>query len=190
MRKLFIILMMFLFMALAACNTDTPDVSTSNSDDEINTPVATTPPLDLSVSEDAAGLTGRVVSSMTEEPLANMEVWLAAVVWNEDHTEGAYFIDGSASPTTRTRNDGRFFFNDLQPKDYVIVIGDLFGQNVAMSNNDGSARIYPAELGRIEDAGTLRVDLESPPTPAPFDPYPEPADEQVPEEDGSPEAYP
>ena len=188
MRKYLILLFLILFIVLSACSADVPDTGSVNGNGAEDVPAATMPPLDLSVSDSAAGLTGRVVSSVTEEPLGDMEVWLAAVVWNEDRSGGAYYIDGSASPTTRTRADGRFLFNDLEPQDYVIVIGDLYGQNVVMSNNDGSARIYPAQLGSVEDAGTLRVDLEPPPTLTPFDPYPEPG-EEPPVED-APEAYP
>jgi hypothetical protein len=188
MKKTIITLSFVLFIILAACNTDAPNTILEDGNGESEGPNATLEPLDLSINESAAGITGRVVSSISDEPLGNVEVWLAEVVWNQDRTAGNFIIDGSNSPATRTRDDGQFLFNDLEPKDYVIVVGDLYGQNVIMSNNDGSARIYPAELGKMTDAGSLRVDLAPLPTLPPFDPYPEPG-EEPPVED-APEAYP
>ena len=97
-----------------------------------------------------------------------------------------FLIDESASPITITDENGLFVFNELEPRDYVIVVGDLYGQHVILSNNDGTAQIFTAEAGQVLDVDMLKVDLASAPinvTPSREDSYPPP-------NTPSPSAYP
>jgi hypothetical protein len=123
-------------------------------------------------------MTGSVISISDQNPgpLPGTEIRLAKAYWNEDRTDGAFVIDETTSPITITDDNGKFAFTAIEARDYVIVIGDLYGQNVIFANADGSARIYTTELGSSLDVGVLQVDLASaPPFPAtPVQAYPPP----------------
>ena len=99
---------------------------------------------------------------------------LAKVYWNDEQSEGAFVIDETADPATISDDEGKFTFTMLEVRDYVIVVGDLYGQNVVISNSDGSARIFKTLLGETLDVGVLQVDLVSAPafpsTPIPYPP--------------------
>jgi hypothetical protein len=106
-------------------------------------------------------MTGQVFSIPSgSKPLAGVVVRLARVFWNEQKTDGAFALEAARSPSTFTDADGVFFFSDLEPADYVIVVGELQGDHVIISEPTGKARIFTAESDKIVDVGKLTVDLE------------------------------
>ncbi len=176
MRKRMILLTWFfallLLGMLAACSDSTePDPA---NDEGEGLPAAAS--IAITPENDEAVIVGRVVSTLGggRSPLAETTVWLGTVHYNEDRSEGAYFIDGSAGPSTYTDANGAFVFRDLEALEYVIVVGDLNGLNAVLKNEDGSARIYTPALGEVLDVETLEVELSLLPviTPLPEDSYP------------------
>lgn len=105
-----------------------------------------------------AAMTGQIVSSSTR-PMANTTVRLARVFWNEQHTDGAYVLEGANSPSTITNDDGFFVFASLSPADYVLIVGDVFGDHVVVSKPDGSARVFTVKENEVTDVGRIFVDL-------------------------------
>jgi hypothetical protein len=150
----------------SAPDGETPDAPTSIADD-----LAT-----ISPSESRIAGTLFSISEQSQGPLQETEVRLAKVHWNDDQTEGAFVIDETADPVAISDDDGKFTFTKLEARDYVIVVGDLYGQNIIISNTDGSARIFKTLLGESLDVGVLQVDLASAPAfPAtPVQAYPPP----------------
>jgi hypothetical protein len=108
-----------------------------------------------------AAIVGQVVSISTAEPqpLPQTIVRLARVFWNEQKTEGAFVIEAGSSPSTVTNDDGTFFFSNVEPADYVIVVGELQGDHVIIAETDGKAKIFTAEQGKTLDVGKLQVEL-------------------------------
>lgn len=106
-----------------------------------------------------AAMTGQVVSSSTSRPMANTTVRLARVFWNEQHTDGVYVLEGANSPSAITNDDGFFAFVNLSPADYVLIVGDVFGDHVIVSKPDGSARVFTARENEVTDVGRILVDL-------------------------------
>lgn len=179
--KLFIIFLSLL--ALSAC-TQAPDVTSTKPaegvqsvvEDEVSPAINVQSTLEATPSLSESAIIGQVVS-LDASAISNTEVRLATVFWNEDKSQGSFLIDESVSPITMTDENGLFVFDALEPRDYVIVIGDLYGQNVILSNNDGSAQIFTAEAGQILDVDVLQIDLESAPitiAPSPESSYPPP----------------
>ncbi len=164
---------------LAACSNTTEQ----DRDEDQGEALPTGAPIAITPEDDEAVIVGRVISTADggRSPLAETTVWLGTVHYNEDRSEGAYFIDGSASPSTFTDADGAFVFRDLEAREYVIVVGDLNGLNSVLQNDDGSARIYTPALGEVLDVETLEVELSLLPivTPLPVVPYPEPGQPPV-----------
>ncbi|MBK9052244.1 MAG: carboxypeptidase regulatory-like domain-containing protein [Chloroflexi bacterium] len=122
----------------------------------------TSEPVAVTLTPGLTAITGLVVSP-DNAPLGNTEVHLANVAWNEDKTQGAFYMDTATSPVTVTAQNGVFYFANVTPTDYVIVIGDLYGQNVLISNPDGTARIFTPIADQALDVGLLEVDLQSAP---------------------------
>ncbi|MCX7707463.1 MAG: hypothetical protein N2204_05600, partial [Anaerolineae bacterium] len=113
---------------------------------------------------DVASVVGRVVAADTKSPqtLTGMPVRLARVFWNEDRSDGAFVLEGATSPSALIQEDGFFFFQNVVPADYVIVVGDPFGQNAIITEPDGKARVITLEAGKTLDVGKLEVTLKSP----------------------------
>ncbi len=107
---------------------------------------------------------GRVltVASGTPRPMADTVVRLAKVFYNEPHTDGVYVLDGASSPGAITDQEGRFSVVNIEPGDYVIVVGDAESpDHVIISERDGKAKLFTAEAGQTLDVGTLEVNLKT-----------------------------
>jgi hypothetical protein len=104
---------------------------------------------------------GKVNTSFTGKvkPLANTAVRLAKVFWNSDQSDGAYVLEGGTSPSTITNKNGEFVFENIEPADYVVVVGNAEGDFEIISAADGKAKIFKAEPDKILDIGTLDVKL-------------------------------
>jgi len=184
-------LLAVLLLAVTSCTEDqdpelTPDVNESETDapdfETTDTPISTqaalisVTDLDATVSPSESRITGTVISiaEQGKGPLQETEVRLAKVYWNDDQSDGAFVIDETADPVAISDDEGKFTFTMLEVRDYVIVVGDLYGQNVIISNSDGSARIFKTQLGETLDVGVLQVNLASAPafpsTPIPYPP--------------------
>jgi hypothetical protein len=139
------IIVLCLLLSLTACTTAQP---TPTPTDEliIPTPVS-----------GQAVVYGRVLSSITGQPIYRVRVAFAEVIRNG---ETAIFVDDAAfSPFAETDTDGRFVLPDLPPKEYVIVIGDPFGLNDVVRNPDGLPKVWNIEAGQQLDIGEVRVNI-------------------------------
>ena len=140
---------------LISCSSDT---STQIESDQS---IGVIPTLSSTAMPGKSAIVGQVVSiaGQQPQPLPNTEVRIASVIWNEDKTDGAFVIDEASNPTFITDDLGGFVFTDIEPQDYVIVVGELYGQNVILSKPDGTARIFTLTADNILNVGTLQVDL-------------------------------
>src|SRR5690606_17619544 len=137
-------------------------------------------------------LSGKVFSTAggREAPLANTTVWLAYVQWVEDGRNSAFYVDGTARPSTVRRADSTFALEGLEPRDYVIVVAERYDDNAVLSNNDNSARSYVVSPGEVLDVGTLEVDLVAGAATTPVVPQPEAGYPGQPTPVQQPDAYP
>jgi len=119
------------------------------------------PALSITLTPSKAILAGKVYTNYTGklEPLKGMVVRLAKVFWNSDKTDGAFVLEGATSPSTITNQQGEFAFGNIEPADYVIVVGNVEGDNEIIAETGGKAKIYNVEPGKILDVGTLKVKL-------------------------------
>lgn len=93
-------------------------------------------------------------------PLKNTTVRLAEVYReDEDSEEGAYILDTAFSPGTLTNESGFFFFQNIEPLEYVIVIGDIENNNYEIiSQDNGRPKVWRAIDGQITDCGKVQTD--------------------------------
>lgn len=113
----------------------------------------------LSAGLEGAGLTGQLISISDGSPINDTVVRLARVFWNENRTEGVYVLEGARSPSCVTDDSGFFIFLDVDPADYVVIAGDVYGKHVIISNPDGTPRVVRLEKGKILNIGQLKVAL-------------------------------
>lgn len=104
-----------------------------------------------------ASVMGNVTSIVNGKPLEEVTVRLAEVYWQGE--EGAFVLDGANSPGDITDELGRFFIQDIDAKDYVIVVGDVYSSYEIISESSGEGKIFNAIPDEILDVGELKVDI-------------------------------
>jgi hypothetical protein len=109
-----------------------------------------------------ATVTGKVFSTTLNQPYPKAAVWLAQVYRQGE--EGAYVLDAAASPAEYADENGVFVIANINPAEYVIVIGDPETDYVVIPDDTGRARVWKPEAGKVLDVGQLNVSL-SPKTP-------------------------
>ncbi|MDW8403657.1 carboxypeptidase regulatory-like domain-containing protein [Chloroflexus sp.] len=139
------ITILLLFVVLTACSTAQP------------TPTPASPFTVPTPASGQAVVFGRVLSSITGQPIYRVRVAFAEVFRNE---ESAIYVDDAAfTPSAETDTAGRFVLPNLPPKEYVIVVGDPFGPNDIVRNPDGTPRIWKIEAGQQLDIGDVKVNI-------------------------------
>lgn len=109
-----------------------------------------------------ATIIGRVISRSTESPFVNVPVRLAEVYRQEggEENEGAFVLDDAFSPGALTDEYGRFIFKNVEPKEYVIVVGNVSASAYEIiPDPSGRARVWDIPADQVFDVGDLRVEL-------------------------------
>ncbi|MCB0113674.1 MAG: hypothetical protein R2873_20155 [Caldilineaceae bacterium] len=118
----------------------------------------------IEAAPDSAVVMGRLISSITSLPITDTSVRLAEIYYADpevkDPATGAWAMDNAFSPYALTNDDGLFVFRDVEPKDYVVYVGDMIYRWTVAVNEDGLPRPYYFEPGTVTDLGDIVVDFE------------------------------
>jgi len=140
---------LFCLVLLAACSS----VTTS-------TPTLTPTPTLLAPAADKTTVMGRVVNT-SGEPYKDLIVRLAEVYYaTDDPNKGAYVLDTAFSPGGITDQDGYFIIPDIKPMDYVLVLGSPDAAYKIVENEEGKAKVWHTEAGKILDMGEISLDFD------------------------------
>jgi hypothetical protein len=93
--------------------------------------------------------------------LANTPVRLASVHWSAQKTDGVFVLEGASSPGTTSQDDGTFIIGNIDPGDYVVVVGDALGLHAIYAAPSGKAKVFTAEQGKPLNIGQIEVTLGS-----------------------------
>lgn len=104
-----------------------------------------------------ATVIGSVVSRSEGAPLMDVVVRLAAVYRQGD--DGAFVLEDGRSPGTVTDLRGHFAIENVEPGEYVMVVGDVTTNYEIIAESSGVARVWDIPSDQILDAGELEVDL-------------------------------
>jgi hypothetical protein len=107
-----------------------------------------------------ATLMGHVQTRSGGEPLANVPVRLAEVY--RQGGEGAFVLDGAFSPGDITDEQGNFVIENVEAREYVIVVGDVYNKYEIIPNADGEAKVFNPKPDDILEIGDLEVNLPQP----------------------------
>jgi len=167
-RKLITFCLLFLLL-LSSCNKGLP--STINPE---VLPTGTPPPPPESGKATAIGQ----IKHQDGSPFNDVIVRLANVARDAQGKGGAYILDIGRSPTTNTDAYGSFIIDNIDPGDYVIVIGDVEVPQLyeVVQESNGDAKVWTFPVDQVTDVGTLTVSFFIP-TLVPTNsggPYPEP----------------
>lgn len=120
----------------------------------------TQPPAETPLAKPQAGkatMIGQVVSIVDGTPLAETVVRLAEVY--REGGKGAFVLNGAYSPGAITDQHGRFVIENIEAREYVIVVGDVYDRYQIMAEPSGEGRVFKAVEDQIMDVGELQVDL-------------------------------
>lgn len=145
------VIFLFILTALvvAGCTSPTSEVVNEVENKELPLPEA-----------GKATVTGHVISSTTNETLSDFIVRLAEVVRPPEEQGGDIFIlDQAFSPGTKTDSNGIFIFENVDPKEYVIVVGDIERTYEVVAGEDGLPSVWNALPDEVTNFGEISVSL-------------------------------
>ncbi len=109
---------------------------------------------------DRTTVTGDIIFTENGSPLVNVPVILAKIYRN-DEGDGAFVYDTATSPYALTDENGRFIFSNVDPAEYIMVVGNMeVNRYELLTELDGGTRIINAPSGEILDLGAIEVELE------------------------------
>ena len=141
--KLFIIASLILGI-LAACSQ--PNSQPAPSGTALPEPAA-----------DKSTLQGQAVTNTDQAPIKQTIVRLARVYRGADSEEAVFALDLAQSPATFTDDQGFFAFTDIAPGQYVINVGDYYGENDIVREDNGDAHVFDAQGGQVLNVGAVQV---------------------------------
>lgn len=103
---------------------------------------------------------GRIVGKESRAPIKRTYVYLAQVYRDASGTQSAFAVDIARSPATISDREGLVVFTDVEPGDYVIVVGDFYGKNDTVREVDGKPKVVAIGSGDVLDLGLISVDPE------------------------------
>ncbi len=118
---------------------------------------ATTVPPQLEPSKGA--IIGTVLKEDGTYLAENVRVFLASFFWNEEKTEGVFILDPDRATSVPISDQGAFQLFNIEPGNYVLVVGATPEAAVAILGDSGQARVIKVKPGEIVDIGEQRVSL-------------------------------
>lgn len=127
--------------------------------------VAVSPlPTPLAIAEGRSMVTGRLLSQENSQPLVRSIVRLAEVYCpdetpdEEKADECFWALDNAFSPSTFSDGDGIFVFEDVEARDYVVLVGDMLVKHAVVNDSEDRPILVAAPPGGLIDVGEHLVD--------------------------------
>lgn len=117
--------------------------------------------MDVTLTPSKSAIAGKLLSegSASNVVLPNTPVHLARVYWDEGKKNGAFALDGANGPSTISKEDGTFVIANIEPGEYVIVVGEVIGSSVIIPDSKGDALVVKATGDQVTNVGELKVNL-------------------------------
>jgi hypothetical protein len=149
-----IIFLSLVLLILASCSSPVSSINTGSYQDRLAQATQT-------VVAPKGSMVGRLVSNTQGgKPLANTVIRLAEIYYNADKSASNWVLSGGTSPGVDTDADGYFTFNNIDAREYVMIIGDFNDQYSIMTQADGKhAIIYTIQPGKVLDVQTVKADF-------------------------------
>lgn len=129
------------------------------------TPVPFQFPTDINtivVEPGKAVVIGRLLSSITGQPIANSYVRMAEIFYadpkQKDPTKAAWVLDDAFSPFAYSNGEGYFIFENVAPADFVVFVGDISGYYNVETNENKRPVLHTAPADLLTDLGDIIVE--------------------------------
>ncbi|MFK7800834.1 MAG: hypothetical protein AB8G95_04310 [Anaerolineae bacterium] len=158
--------------ALVACGNESPqpipnngsqEVDVSNNNDNGNieaesVAVQIDPPAVAPAEAGTASITGSIYSLTYNQPIVGIPVSLSEIIRDESG-EGVYVYDPAFSPTTDSLPGGYFVIENVEPGEYVVVVGNVeINTYKIVAEDDGLPKIFDAPADQITELPVIEVE--------------------------------
>ena len=105
-----------------------------------------------------AVVVGTLNNTKSGVTFGSVKVFLAKIYYSADGTQAAFGLDIRTSPRAVTAADGYFAFVDVEPGDYLLMVGDpTFAGTVKYADSAGNDVILKLVAGQTLNLGVAKV---------------------------------
>jgi hypothetical protein len=116
------------------------------------------PPVISPTNSGKASVTGSIYSLDYNQPIVGIPVSLSEII-RDEFGDGVYVYDPANSPTIDSIVGGYFVLNNVDPGEYVLVVGNVeINTYKIISTADGLPQIFDAASDQITDLGNIEVE--------------------------------
>ncbi|MCC9077332.1 hypothetical protein FKZ61_014595 [Litorilinea aerophila] len=113
---------------------------------------------------EGASLRGRILHTVTGQPITNAVIRLAEVYCPENttpqdkETDCFWTLSNSFSPSTFSDDNGYFQFDNIEARDWVVIVGDMMTIYTFITRGEQQKPIiWTTESGKLLDIGEHAV---------------------------------
>lgn len=104
-----------------------------------------------------SSIAARIISTVTNKPLANTMIRLAPVNRNLIGNEPIFLLNETSSPGARTDAEGNVLIANVDPQEYVMIVSSDIGDNAVVTESPDKAKIWQLEKDKVLEVGEIRV---------------------------------
>jgi hypothetical protein len=107
--------------------------------------------------EGSANVLGKL-QLVNQTVIKGISVWVTPI-YRSESGEGVYALDTSSNPYTLTDEDGYFLFEDIEPGEYILFIGDPMTKFAIVTDDNGEVRVWEILPNETNDLGVISIDF-------------------------------
>jgi hypothetical protein len=104
-----------------------------------------------------ATITARIISTVTNKPLADTMIRLAPINRNLIDNQPIFLLNESTSPGARTNANGDVVIANVDPQEYVMIVSSDMGDHAVVTDKPDIAKVWKLESGKVLNVGEIRV---------------------------------
>ncbi len=124
-------------------------------------------PVDFQIEPGRAAVRGRLLSTVTGQPLVNITMRLAEIYCPEEVTtqqekeEKCFWaLDDAMSPSAQTDANGDFVLRNVEARDYAMMVGSIMTRYEMVENAEEKPIIYTPKADEVLEVGDLTVPFQ------------------------------
>jgi len=87
-----------------------------------------------------------------------INVWITPI-YRTSTGEGVYALDTSSNPNTFTDENGFFVFEDIDPGEYILFVGDLMTKFEIVTDDSGEIKVWDILPNESNDLGVISIEF-------------------------------
>lgn len=107
--------------------------------------------------EGTANILGKI-DFLNQDHSEGISVWVTKV-YRTASGDGVYALDTSSNPYTLTDENGYFLFEDIEPGEYILFIGDPMTKFEIVTDKNGEAKVWEIIANETNDLGVISIEF-------------------------------